>query len=104
MATHSSNLAWRIPWTEEPGRLHGVAESQAWLGNYHLLTSYLTFSTSLPAIPGITIAPKETTYIWIHPVTISSRDKLHLNYFIWLMIVIYNFIATSVSGIPLEKV
>ena len=23
MATHSSILAWRIPWTEEPGRLHG---------------------------------------------------------------------------------
>ena len=32
MATHSSNLTWRIPWTEEPGRLHtvhGVAKSQA---------------------------------------------------------------------------
>ena len=27
MATHSSILAWRIPWTEEPSRLHGVAES-----------------------------------------------------------------------------
>ena len=29
MATHSSNLAWEIPWTEEPGGLHshGVAES-----------------------------------------------------------------------------
>ena len=26
-ATHSRFLAWRIPWTEEPGRLvHGVAE------------------------------------------------------------------------------
>ena len=24
MATHSSILAWGIPWTEEPGRLHGV--------------------------------------------------------------------------------
>ena len=24
MATHSSNLAWEIPWTEEPGRLHTV--------------------------------------------------------------------------------
>ena len=24
MATHSSILAWEIPWTEEPGRLHGV--------------------------------------------------------------------------------
>ena len=22
MATHSSILAWRIPWTEEPGRLY----------------------------------------------------------------------------------
>ena len=28
MAAHSSILAWRIPWTEEPGRLvHKVAES-----------------------------------------------------------------------------
>ena len=24
MATHSSILAWRIPWTEEPGRLHAI--------------------------------------------------------------------------------
>ena len=27
MATHSSILAWRIPWTEEPGKLQSV-ESQ----------------------------------------------------------------------------
>ena len=29
MATHSSVLAWKIPWTEEPGGLtvHGVTES-----------------------------------------------------------------------------
>ena len=26
MATHSSILAWRIPWTEEPGRLWGHKE------------------------------------------------------------------------------
>ena len=24
MATHSSILAWKIPWIEEPGRLHTV--------------------------------------------------------------------------------
>ena len=30
MATHSSTLAWRFPWTEEPG-VHGVAQSQMWL-------------------------------------------------------------------------
>ena len=28
MATHSNILAWRIPWIEEPGRLHGVAKSR----------------------------------------------------------------------------
>ena len=27
MATHFSILAWGIPWTEEPGRLHGAAKS-----------------------------------------------------------------------------
>ena len=31
-ATHSSILAWRIPWTEEPGRLQSIAsQSQTWL-------------------------------------------------------------------------
>ena len=29
MATHSSILAWRIPWTEEP--VHGIAKSQTQL-------------------------------------------------------------------------
>ena len=24
MATHSNTLAWRIPWTEEPGGLHSL--------------------------------------------------------------------------------
>ena len=30
MATHSSILAWKIPWTEEPGRLQsmGVTKGQ----------------------------------------------------------------------------
>ena len=35
-ATHSSILAWRIPWTEAPGRLHtvhGVAKSHTLLSD-----------------------------------------------------------------------
>ena len=28
MAAHSSILAWRIPWTEEPDGFHGVTESR----------------------------------------------------------------------------
>ena len=36
MATHSSILAWRIPWTEEPSRLqvHGVTKRQIHLNTH----------------------------------------------------------------------
>ena len=38
MATHSSALAWRTPWTEEPGGLQSMGlQSQAWLSNHHSL-------------------------------------------------------------------
>ena len=35
MATHSSILAWKIPWTEEPERLQsmGATKSQSWLSD-----------------------------------------------------------------------
>ena len=28
MAAHSSTLAWKIPWTEEPGRLQSVGSQR----------------------------------------------------------------------------
>ena len=36
MAIHSSILAWKIPWMEEPGRLQpmGVTKSQAQLSDF----------------------------------------------------------------------
>ena len=61
MATHSSILAWRIPWTEEPGRLHhGVATSRTRLSDFtftflfHALKEMATHSTVLAwRIPGM---------------------------------------------------
>ena len=40
MATHSSILVWRIPWTEEPGGLQSIEESQTRLKllNMHTCT------------------------------------------------------------------
>ena len=37
MATHSSILAWKIPWTDEPGRLNQPMGSQSWtqLSKFH---------------------------------------------------------------------
>ena len=35
MATHSSTLAWKIPWTEEPGGLKSMGSlSRAQLNNF----------------------------------------------------------------------
>ena len=41
MATHCSTLAWKIPWTEEPGGLtvHVVPKSETRLSIFTLLTS-----------------------------------------------------------------
>ena len=34
MATHSSILAWKIPWTEEPGRIQSMGlQSRMWLSD-----------------------------------------------------------------------
>ena len=38
MAIHSSTLAWKIPWMEQPGRLHrvhGVAKSWTQLSGFN---------------------------------------------------------------------
>ena len=62
MAPHSSTLAWKIPWTEEPGRLqvHGVAKSRTWLSDFtftfhfHALEKEMATHSSILAwrIPG----------------------------------------------------
>ena len=61
MATRSSTLAWKIPWTEEPGGLQGVAKSQILLSDFtftflfHTLEKEMaTHSTVLAwRIPGL---------------------------------------------------
>ena len=59
LATHSSILAWRIPWTEEPGRLKsirlqrvrpdwsGLACTQTYKSFYHYTLSFLIFSYNI---------------------------------------------------------
>ena len=61
MAPHSSTLAWKIPWTEEPGRLHGVAKSWTRLNDFtftfhfHALEKEMATHSSVLAwrIPGM---------------------------------------------------
>ena len=48
MATHSSTLAWKIPWTEEPG-VRGVTKSQTRLSDF---TSLMTYEPTPVFLPG----------------------------------------------------
>ena len=61
MATHSSTLAWKIPWMEEPGRLQSMgSQSQTWLSDFtftfhfHALEKEMATHSSVLAwrIPG----------------------------------------------------
>ena len=53
MATHSSTLAWKIPWTEEPGRLQATCMSIA--SHFHALEKEIATHSSVLAwrIPGM---------------------------------------------------
>ena len=46
MAPHSSTFAWKIPWTEEPGRLQSVGSLRVG----HFMTERLHFHFSLSCI------------------------------------------------------
>ena len=38
MAPHSSTIAWKTPWTEEPGRLQSMGSQRDTTERLHLLT------------------------------------------------------------------
>ena len=50
MATHSSTLAWRIPWTEEPG---GLQSTESQRGGHDRVTSVVV---GVVVVVGLSIA------------------------------------------------
>ena len=62
MATHSGTLAWKIPWTEEPGRLRSIGSPRVgtrlsdftFTFHFHALEKEMATHSSVPAwrIPG----------------------------------------------------
>ena len=77
MATHSSTLAWKIPWMEEPrgAAVHGVAKSQTRLSDFtstfhfHALERGMATHSSVLAwrIPGM-VEPGGLPSMWSHRV------------------------------------
>ena len=67
MATHSSTLAWKIPWTEEPGRLQSMGLQESDMDTTEWPSAMLHCSTDvklsycLCPVPAYTGAVKRTT-------------------------------------------
>ena len=79
MATHSSILAWRIPWTEEPGRLQSTG-SQRVRHNW---------ATSLSLSLSVSISGRETSTIlqWLtHSPGTWTRCLQHICIKLWLFV------------------
>ena len=67
MATHSSILAWRMPWTEEPGRLQSIGLQRVrhdWVTNKFTFFKYRLVIYQLSEITQIRICWKcETLFV-----------------------------------------
>ena len=57
MATHSSILAWKIPWMEEPGRLQSMGSQKSWT---RLSDFTLTLRTGVTSWPHKRALPSDT--------------------------------------------
>ena len=54
MAPHSSTLGWKIPWTEEPGRLHSMAsKSRKRLSNFTFTIHFHALEKDMPTHFGV---------------------------------------------------
>ena len=74
MATHSSTLAWKIPWTEEPGRLQSMGSQRVRNDWATSLSLYICLRVSVWStwvlIIRIINEPNLHAYIWISYVNI----------------------------------
>ena len=61
IATHSRILAWRIPWTEEPGELQSTGVTKSWtqLSDFTFTSVYMSTPISqfilFPTFPPVTL-------------------------------------------------
>ena len=77
MATHSHILAWRIPWTEDPGRLQSMG-LQSWT-----VVVTTTFTLTHPASSRVTVPvpPHQPPLHWPQAFFLGPSHMLFLEHF-----------------------
>ena len=82
MATHSSTLAWKIPWTEEPGSLWGCKELDMTQRLYFILL-YFKLNQMLEVFGCATIRESLIKFSqWQIVTTITNTGKKRKNFFL----------------------
>ena len=100
MATHSSTLAWRIPWTEEPGRLQSMELQK-------LDMNWATFTHDLNSTMTVLIRPHRakgrTNYVSLS-VCPEMRKKVVLSspscFFYYKRVALFVLGATELPCLP----
>ena len=120
-ATHSSILAWRIPWREEPGRLQSIGSQKVrpteWLSTHRFYSSvdsppcssvHGIFQTRVLEWGAISFSrgssqPRDRTqvsrivsktlYLLRHQGSLFHKLKLHLQWKLYIYIYIYIYIS-----------
>ena len=102
MATHSSTLAWRIPWTEEV--VHWVSKSQTWL-------KQLSTHTCLSCDCLTSFKYYDSSTVWLsffrfdlHFAILSAEMSLIFLHFHHIQIYTFYFCPQITTGLPSRKV
>ena len=110
MATHSSIVAWKVSWTEEPGGLQSMGSQRAghdWATNTYLLVLviYKIFSFSpevFITIPTKTLAFSSDSYIsFLHSLTEIKNISIYLASKVWPKI--WRQLTIDVASFPKEE-
>ena len=75
MATHSSNLAWRIPWTEEPGRLHSIQLERV---GHDWATNATTTTYAEYIHPSPRLQKSDAIIAWVQCPEFHCIDQVHM--------------------------
>ena len=77
MATHSSILAWKIPWTEEPGRLEPTGSKRVGHDWARCKQKHIYSGTDFPAAPMVKTLPHLVSRRCDLTSTCNSENELH---------------------------
>ena len=71
MATHSSILAWRIPWTEEPGGLQSVGSQRV---RHNWISMHAYWCTGISSVQSLS-----RVWLFVTPWTAACQASLSIN-------------------------